>query len=595
MFTGVTQAASQDYGHAVRRATSVIEAHREELNVPGMQIAISIGGRMVLSRGFGWADLENLVPVSPLTRFRIGSVSKALTSAAVAKLVENGKLDLDAPISDYISSFPEKRWQLTARQLGGHLGGVRHYTNRSEGTNSHPYVSVTEALGVFKNDSLLFEPGTRMHYSSYGFNLLSAVLEGASGIDFPTLLIDSVFSPLGMHSTGPDFTADIMPHRSSFYTRGRDGQRVNAPYDDLSVKWAGGGMVSTAEDLVRFGQAMLVARTSVEAAALLFESQRTIDGLATGYGIGWQITTDAAGRTLYSHSGNLASARAHLLIYPESEMVVAILANTGDGIFFNEGEAQEIAGFFFGPEGHGKPSSNRDWVGTWVIEMEDLRADTLVTSLLHLAIAGPDLKGTLTIPGVRNGTALPIPVAVGTQSRLRATVILGSHLNVELQRQEGVIAGQWNWLSTPLPPGLQVSLSPQQMAAMNERRRPREIRSVRRLELSRITTQSTPGNAGQPAEDQGFPVGRYDFEAEFQGSNLVGTIEIQGGPASYSGQIETPRRPPLTIESVEVVENRLTIATLRGLNFILNFVGDSFEGTISVGSDQFPIRGNKVR
>src|SRR5438128_9895102 len=151
--------------------------------IPGLQVAVAVGGKLVWSEAFGYADLAREVPVTAETQFRIGGVSKPLTAAAVALLYEEGRLYLDAPVQRYVPSFPDKGYPITTRQLAGHLAGIRHYQDGEFLLNRH-FNSVLEGLTIFERDSLLFPPGTRFSYSSYGWDLIAAVIEGASGEDF---------------------------------------------------------------------------------------------------------------------------------------------------------------------------------------------------------------------------------------------------------------------------------------------------------------------------------------------------------------------------------------------------------------------------
>src|SRR5581483_6944198 len=197
--------------------------------IPGLAIAVAIDGHIVWSEGFGLADVENAVPVSPCTRFRVGSVSKPLTAAAVAQLAEVGRLDLDAPVQRYVPSFPTRRWPITPRELAGHLAGIRHYQD-DEFLNMRHYDNVVAGLAIFAHDSLLFEPGTRFSYSSYGYNLLSAVVEGASGESFLLYMRRHVFEPLGLQSVVPELPDSIIEHRAHFYVHDSTGALRNAPY-----------------------------------------------------------------------------------------------------------------------------------------------------------------------------------------------------------------------------------------------------------------------------------------------------------------------------------------------------------------------------
>jgi CubicO group peptidase (beta-lactamase class C family) len=299
------------------------------LGAPGASVTVVKDGDVVWSEGFGWADMEQRVAVTPLTRFRIGSVSKSLTSIGLGLLVQEGKLDLDAPIQRYVPSFPVKRAPITARELAGHTAGIRHYRG-SEMLIQRHYASVTEALDIFRNDTLLFTPGSRFAYSSYGFNLLSAAMERAAGEPFVHFMTRRVFEPLGLRHTVAEYADSLIPFRAHFYTRADSGNGIiNAPYVDNSYKWAGGGFLSTTEDLARVGQLLLEgALLKPDTRQLLWTSQRTADGKETGYGMGWFVDRDSAGRRRVYHSGGSVGGTAYLLIYPDQKLVLALLVNS---------------------------------------------------------------------------------------------------------------------------------------------------------------------------------------------------------------------------------------------------------------------------
>ena len=181
---------------------------------PGIAIAVAVGGETVWSEGFGYADLEHRVPMSPAVKFRVGSISKSMTAAAVATLVEAGRLDLDAPVQRYVPSFPEKAHPVTTRQLGGHLAGIRHYQG-DENLIRDPYPTVLDGLAIFADDPLLHEPGTAFAYTSHGFNLISAVVAGAAGRPFLDYMREAVFRPLGMRDTVADFVTRSSPRTSA--------------------------------------------------------------------------------------------------------------------------------------------------------------------------------------------------------------------------------------------------------------------------------------------------------------------------------------------------------------------------------------------
>lgn len=325
---------ASSYADAIQLGRIAVRTLRDEARIPGLTVAVGIDGQIVWSEGFGYADLEHQAPVTTQTRFRLGSVSKMLTAAAVAKLYEEGKLDLDAPIQRYEPTFPDKGRPITPRQLAGHLGGIRHYVQEKDyvGRNidSEHFDSVQASLKIFQDDPLVAAPGATYKYSTFGYTLLSRVVEATAGQDFLDYLRDHITQPLGMKQTNADQPGPIIPHRAGFYDQRSDGQIVNATYVDSSYKWAGGGMLSTAEDLVRFGFAHLRSGFfKAKTLDLIFTSQRAADGKETGVGIGWRITADAEGRRLVHHAGAMNGCRAVIVINRDAGLVVSLLSNLG--------------------------------------------------------------------------------------------------------------------------------------------------------------------------------------------------------------------------------------------------------------------------
>ncbi len=322
--------ADREAGPAIAKARAFIRDTMRILGAPGASITVMKAGHVIWSEGFGFADVEQQVPVTALTRFRIGSVSKSLTSVAIGKLVEERKLDLDATVQRYVPSFPVKRWPITPRQLAGHLAGIRHYRGSEEDYSYRHYAGVLPALAIFSEDSLLFEPGAKFSYSSYAWNLLGAVIEGAGGQPYLTAMQRDVFDPAEMRHTVADHVDSIVPNRARWYTRAANGGGiVNAGFTDNSYKWAGGGFLSTTEDLAEFADALMRGRLlRPETVKLLWTSQRTASGLETHYGIGWSVDADPAGRRRISHGGGSVGGTAFLVIYPDQELIVAVLVNS---------------------------------------------------------------------------------------------------------------------------------------------------------------------------------------------------------------------------------------------------------------------------
>jgi CubicO group peptidase (beta-lactamase class C family) len=327
--------AGGEYAQAIAEARLIIDSLVRARNVPWLSIAVSVDGAIVWSEGFGYADVEQRSPVTATTKFRIGSISKPFTAAAMGLLYEEGKLDLDAPVQRYVPSFPEKpKGTITPRLLAGHLAGVRHYLpDGSDNFITERYDDVVAALELFQRDTLLFEPGSKYSYSSYGWNLLSAVVQEAAGEKFLDYMRESVFRPLDMRHTVADHTDSIIVGRTGFYVRTRGGFVINAPYVDNSYKWAGGGFLSTPEDLLKFARAHLEGTLlKPETVRLWWTSQQTTDGEATGYGIGWRVG-EWNGRHTVGHGGGSVGGNSRLVIFPDEKVALAVTTNiTGAGL-----------------------------------------------------------------------------------------------------------------------------------------------------------------------------------------------------------------------------------------------------------------------
>ena len=323
------------WADVIETSRGKLDSLRRAMSIPGLSISVSVDRRVVWSEGMGYADLELRSPATPLTRYRIGSVSKILTAAGVALLHQRGELDLDAPVQAYVPSFPRKpEGEITTRLLAGHMGGIRHYLDiEAEYYVTRRYETVFEALEIFRDDPLVATPGTEWSYSSYGFNLMSAVIAGVSGRGFLQYLDEEVFRPLGMLHTGGDHTDSLVVNRARPYDRTPDGRLINARYIDNSHKWAGGGFLSTTEDLLRFAHAHLEAGLfEQETLDLMWTSQRTISGEEIGVGIGWRLMPPSrvGGRRAVGHAGGAIGGNALLLIYPDDGVAVAVAANIAD-------------------------------------------------------------------------------------------------------------------------------------------------------------------------------------------------------------------------------------------------------------------------
>ena len=314
-------------------------------HAPGVSAAVVENGELVWSEGFGLADLENSVPATSRTLYRLGSVSKPLTSTAAMQLWERGKIDLDAPVQKYCPAFPQKEWPITTRELLGHLGGIRHYKSDSQDDpeigNTKHFESMADGIKFFANDPLIAKPGTKFHYSTMGYTLVGCAIEGASGEKFVDYLRDNVFVPAGMTDTQADNLIAIIPHRTRYYSTNKSGAVVNADLLDSSYKIPGGGLISSADDMARFEIAIL-NDTLIKRATrdIQWTPQKTADGLQSGYALGWG-TSVRDGIFEVGHNGSQQGTSTSIRVAPEKRDGVVVLVN------MDEADAGKLADQLF--------------------------------------------------------------------------------------------------------------------------------------------------------------------------------------------------------------------------------------------------------
>jgi serine beta-lactamase-like protein LACTB, mitochondrial len=331
----VTRSApSLQWVGAVEQGRQIVRAGLTGQNLPGVSVAVGVGGDIVWAEGFGWADLEDREPVAPHMRFRTGGASMPLTSAAVGLLLEKNRLKLDDEITTYVPGFPKKQWPVTLRQLMGHVAGVRSDDGDEEPLS--PCERTVDGLQRFAERPLLFEPGTRYRYSTYGWIAVSAAIEAAAAEPFFTFMRTQIFEPLRMGDTTRDSATEPIEDRATFYyprfaadTRyGPDPVRAG----DYSCFAGAGGFLSTPSDLVRFGMAIISGKLLQPATVKVLQApQRLASGEETGYGLGWDLeTVPLAGeptRMVGHDSEYTIGGSTSLMTFSERGIVVAVTSN----------------------------------------------------------------------------------------------------------------------------------------------------------------------------------------------------------------------------------------------------------------------------
>ena len=302
------------------------------LHEPSLAISIVNDGQIIFAKGYGVCDVENNVPATADTVYRIASLSKPLSATAAMRLVEERRLDLDEPVQKYCPAFPTKQQPITVRDVLTHQSGIRHYKNDDESINTRHYTSINEALTQdFSKDPLLFEPGTKFSYTSYGYIVLGCIMEGASGMSYTTYMQQNIFAPAGMASTRLDDVFAIIPHRARGYSIDNDGNLQNAILLDISNKPPGSGINSTARDLGLFMVALYSGKLVTPSTwDQMITPAKTRDGKPTIYGYGWFVggpLSSYQGLREVGHGGDVQGFANVLYAIPEKRFAVVVLSN----------------------------------------------------------------------------------------------------------------------------------------------------------------------------------------------------------------------------------------------------------------------------
>lgn len=325
---GRARAQAPSRATVVMQIDSLATAALRNGPVAGLSIAVVKGRDTIVMKGYGLADVENDIPATPETVYRIGSITKQFTSSAVMQLVEQGKVSLDDDITKYFPGFPTHGQRILVRHLMNHTSGIPSYTDIGRFgrvmTLDLPHDSL---LAMVQNDSLMFVPGSGFYYNNTGYYMLGMLIEKVTGQKYGDYLAQHFFEPLGMRSTRYCATAPIIKHRAQGYAT-EHGSLVNASYISMDLPFAAGSLCSTVGDMVKWENALFSGKV-VSAASL---AQMTTPAKLTSnrpmpYGFG--LAPDTVGRhRLIGHGGGINGFISQEEYFPDDSLTVVVLANT---------------------------------------------------------------------------------------------------------------------------------------------------------------------------------------------------------------------------------------------------------------------------
>lgn len=316
--------------HLENELNDYINSYRINKNIPSIAGGLSVNGKTIWLSAVGFADLEHNVPVSINSIYRIASISKSITAVAIMQLVEQGKIHLDDDALKHLPYFPKKKWIFTIRQILNHTAGIRDY-RFGEFNSTNSYKSIKDCIRVVMDDSLLFEPGSKRLYSTLAYNLLAGIIENVSGLSFEEYLTKNIFQPAEMNSTFLEYQPKIIQRKVRGYIKNRFRILENAQLADLSIKFAGGGIISTAQDLLKFSESILsyklISKASLDQMIYptILKNKDTVN-----YGLGFSLGVDYKGRKYFGHAGGGTGFTSELIMYPDQMISAVFLTNIRD-------------------------------------------------------------------------------------------------------------------------------------------------------------------------------------------------------------------------------------------------------------------------
>jgi len=300
-------------------------------HVAGISIAVAQDGRVILARGYGFANLEHSVPVTPDTPFHICSISKNIETVVLLQLVEQGKLSLDDDIRKYVPDAPTHRQKVTVAQLLNHTSGIFSFTSLPDADeNERRELTHEQVLALIRKRPPDFKPSTRWRYNNSGFYIAGMIIERVTGLDYGAYSRQHIFEPLGMSSARMCDARMVVTHLASGYARDH-GKLVNAKFMDWKLPFAAGAICATAVDLLKWQNALDTEQVLKPASlALMRRPTKLSDGASIDYGLGTRLGS-LAGHRVLGHTGGGGGFRTVLEHFPDDHLTIVVLINTENG------------------------------------------------------------------------------------------------------------------------------------------------------------------------------------------------------------------------------------------------------------------------
>jgi CubicO group peptidase (beta-lactamase class C family) len=289
-------------------------------------VAVSTNHVIIYSKPLGFADIEQNVPLRTDSAHRLASLSKPVTGTIIMDLVQSGRLNLDTPVKSYLADLPAAYAKVTLRHLLTHQAGVRHYRDLAEVFSTIHYRTSQDALRAFMNDPLLFEAGTQTAYSTFGFTVVGAVAEAATGKTFQEISRE-FFRRYSIKGFDLDDPQAIVTKRVRGYFVSKDSEITNTRAYDASNKYPGGGFTASAEDYLRFVIAVASGRVlQPETLRQAWTRQNASDGKDSSFGLGWGVS-QREGRMMVGFNGLQPSATSSIHYFSREGVGIVLLCN----------------------------------------------------------------------------------------------------------------------------------------------------------------------------------------------------------------------------------------------------------------------------